>query len=113
MKHLFLALAVVGTVLPYAAFMPWLLEHGLDVPLLLSDMFATEVSTFFTVDVIVSALAVFAMVGRGLKQRVRYAWLAALGTLSVGVSLGLPLYLYLEARHTEASRTHSGVEDDG
>ncbi len=66
MKNLFLALAILG-VAPYAAFAPWLLKHGLDIPLLLSEMFATDVSKFFGIDVIISALIVVMMVGRGVK----------------------------------------------
>jgi len=100
---LFLALAVLGTLVPYAAFAPWVAEHGLDIPWLVSEMFATEVSRFFSLDVLVSALVVFAMVARGMKRGVPHAWTAIVGTLGVGVSLGLPLYLYLEARHHEAS----------
>lgn len=102
MKNLFLALAVVGAVVPCATFAPWLQEHGLDIPLLLSEMFATTVSSFFSLDLIISALVVFVMVGRGAQRGVPYAWWAAAGTVLVGVSLGLPLYLYLEARQGEA-----------
>ncbi|MGF1466415.1 MAG: DUF2834 domain-containing protein [Sandaracinaceae bacterium] len=102
MKHLFLALAVLGTVAPYAAFAPWLAEHGLDIGRLVREMFANPVARFFSLDVIVSALVVVAMVARGTRRGVRHAWLAVVGTLGVGVSLGLPLYLYLEARHDEA-----------
>lgn len=102
MKNIFLALAILGTVAPITAFTPWLAEHGLDLPLFFKEMFATEVSSFFSLDVIVSALVVVTMVARGAKNGVPYAWLSIVGTFSIGVSLGLPLYLYLEARHRDA-----------
>lgn len=102
MKTVFLVLAVLGTVIPYAAFVPWLADNGLDIPLFAEQMFANPIATFFSLDVVVSALVVFALVARGMRRGVRHAWLAIAGTLSVGVSLGLPLYLYLEARHDEA-----------
>ncbi|MFN3199475.1 MAG: DUF2834 domain-containing protein [Bradymonadia bacterium] len=101
MKHLYLALAVLGTVVPLAIFAPWFTTHGLDVPLLVQEMFSTTVSSFFSTDLIISALVVFVLVGRGMRRGIPHVWLAALGTVSVGVSLGLPLYLYLEARHEE------------
>ncbi len=102
MKRVFLFLAIVGTIAPYAVFAPWIWAHGIDFPLLLTEMFATEVSRFFSLDVIVSAVVVFVMAIRGSLRGVRYAWLTIVGTLSVGVSLGLPLYLYLEACHDDA-----------
>jgi hypothetical protein len=99
MHLLYLALAIVGTVVPYLAFAPWLAQNGLDVPLLVTQMFATPVSRFFSLDLIISAIVVFVMAARGMQRGVRHAWLALVGTISVGVSLGLPLYLFLEARH--------------
>lgn len=102
MKPLLLSLVVLGATVPFVALAPWLAEHGLDLPLLVEQMFATEVSSFFSLDVLVSALAVFVMVGRGVRRGVPHAWLAAVGTVVVGVSLGLPLYLYLETRHEQA-----------
>jgi hypothetical protein len=35
MKKLYIALAVAGTILPYAFFVPFLWTHGLDIPLLI------------------------------------------------------------------------------
>lgn len=104
MKQIFLVLAVLGTLAPMAAFAPWVAQHGLSIPGLVSEMFATDISRFLSMDLICSALAVFAMAARGWKRGVPHAWLAVVGTVSVGVSLGLPLYLYLEARHQEAQR---------
>jgi len=98
MKHLYLALALLGTVLPYSAFLPWLAEHGLSIQLFVSDAFAPGVPRFFTLDVIISALVVFVMMAQGKSRGVKRVWPAILGTLLVGVSCGLPLYLYLEER---------------
>jgi len=43
-----------------------------------------------------SAVALFVFVrSDNRKRKVQYWWLALIGTLTVRVSLGLPLYLYL------------------
>ncbi|MDB2356484.1 DUF2834 domain-containing protein [Pseudoalteromonas sp.] len=34
----------------------------------------------------------------GKRNKVKYRWLAILGTLSIGVSFGFPLYLYLKEK---------------
>ena len=95
-KHLYLILAVLGVVLPYAWFVPWLLEHGLNVGLLVEEIFASRISAFGWLDVIVSALALLVFIFTDRQERnVKLFWLPVLGTFAVGVSLGLPLYLYL------------------
>lgn len=93
LKTLYLLLSLLGAVLPLAAFLPWLLEHGLDFRLLFADLFANRVSAFFGLDVVVSAIVV--IVFAWCERRLRLWWLPVLATLSVGVSLGLPLLLYL------------------
>ncbi len=30
-KYLYLALFVIGTVVPYLSFVPWVMDHGLDI----------------------------------------------------------------------------------
>ncbi len=95
-KYIYLALCFIGTILPYASFLPWVAENGLNVPLLVNQIISSPVASFGWLDVIVSAVALFVFVyGDTQKRKVRYWWLTIIGTLIVGVSLGLPLYLYL------------------
>jgi Terpene cyclase DEP1 len=96
LRHLYLLLCVLGLLLPMSQFIPWLLEHGVDPARFVSDLFANRVSAFFGLDVIVSAvtLIVFAM-ATGRRERVPHLWAPVVGTLAVGVSFGLPLFLYL------------------
>lgn len=101
----FWLLCVPGTLLPLWAFVPWLIEHGLDAPMFVAELFSTRIGAFFGWDVIVSALvlAVFAFV-EGKRAGIRLWWLAILATLGVGVSLGLPLFLALRERTLEAQQ---------
>jgi hypothetical protein len=99
LKTVYLVLCVVGTVLPYAQFVPWLAENGPDLPLFFRQLFANRVGGFFGMDVFVStaALLVFSF-AEGGRLAIRYRWLPAAAALTVGVSLGLPLFLYLRER---------------
>jgi hypothetical protein len=96
MKNLYLALFVVGCVLPLSQLAPWVVAHGgLDVRLFLADLFANRVSGFFAWDVIVSAVVVIAWTwDQWRRGRLRQPMLPVLATLLVGVSAGLPLVLY-------------------
>ena len=83
---------------------PWLLANGLDFQLFLRDLFANGVSSFFGLDVVLSALALsgFVLV-EGKRIGLHHRWLPILATCVVGVSLGLPLFLYQRQVHLEGA----------
>ena len=101
-RHVYLALCVLGFVLPYSQLVPWVAAHGIDVRLLLRDLFANGASGFFALDVVVSALVVFFLVlTEGRRLGLRNLWLPVAAVLLVGVSLGLPLFLYQRQVHLD------------
>ena len=95
-QYLYLVLCVLGAALPCSQLFPFLAEHGFNVPLIVEQLFANRISGFFGLDVIVSSivLAVFVLT-EGRRQQMKLLWLPLLCTLAVGVSLGLPLFLYM------------------
>lgn len=94
-KVVYLALALIGAFVPYLHFLPWLQEHGLDLPLFFHSIHANHVSEFFAADVMTSALVVIAFVIYE-RRRLGWAWwIPLLGLLLVGVSVALPVLLYL------------------
>lgn len=95
-QHLYLVFCIVGTVLPLAQFVPWIIANGLDITLFIQQLFSTGISAFFAWDVIVSALVLlFFIYSEGRRMLMKNLWLPMLATLCIGVSLGLPLFLYL------------------
>ena len=98
----YLALAVLGTVLPYSQFLPFIREHGLDLRLFVDQLFANRVSGFFAFDVVVSSVVLWVLVlTEGRRRQVPHLWAPLVANLAVGVSLGLPLFLYLRERRLE------------
>ena len=101
-KHLYLGLCVAGTILPLAAFLPFLRTHGLDAAAFVSQLFGTPVSSFFGWDVIVSSVVLWAFVlFEGRRLTMAGLWAPIAGNLLVGVSLGLPLFLYMRELRRE------------
>ncbi len=95
-RHLYLALCMAGTILPYSQFIPFLREYGLAPSTFLAQLFANHISGFFAWDVIVSSVVLWLFVAvEGRRARVRHLWAPIVANLAVGVSLGLPLFLYL------------------
>jgi uncharacterized protein DUF2834 len=101
-RHFYLGLALLGLFIPNSAFWPWFLAHGLDPQRFVNDLFANGVSAFFGLDVILSALALTAFVLiEGKRLGLQRRWLPIVATGVVGVSLGLPLFLYQRQVHLE------------
>jgi hypothetical protein len=93
---LYLVLCVLGIVLPYSQFLPWVYEHGMNLPLFLRQLFANYVGRFFGLDVLVSAVTLIGFIREeGAHLKLRGVWFPIVSVLLVGVSLGLPLFLYM------------------
>jgi hypothetical protein len=106
-RSAYLLLCVVGTILPYSALVPFFREHGLNATVFVQQLFATPVSAFFGLDVIVSSIVLWTLVFYdGRARRMKHLWAPIAANLAVGVSLGLPLFLYL--RETQAGAFESG-----
>jgi hypothetical protein len=103
-KGLYLALCVPGTVLPYSLFIPFLRENGLNLRLIFQQLFSNWVGGFFGMDVIVSSIVLWVFVFiEGRRAGVKHLWVPIAANLTVGVSLALPLFLFMRERRLEAS----------
>jgi hypothetical protein len=107
MRRLHLFLAVAGAVLLYVFFVSFLVEHGFDLPVLVDQLFANDISTFFAVDLIITALVFWAFLVREARALgTGNAWVYLVATLLVGPSFALPLFLYVrEGRLASADAT--------
>ena len=100
-KHLYLLLCVAGTSLPYWFLTPFLREHGVDLRLIVEQLFANRISSFFGMDVIITTVCLWIFVYfEGRKMRMKHLWAPVLASLTVGVSLALPLFLFLRESRT-------------
>jgi hypothetical protein len=107
LRHLYLLFAVLGLMLPYSQFVPWIAQHhALDMSIFLRDLFANRISAFFAMDVLVSAIVLISFVqSEGKRLGVRLLWLPIVAVCLVGVSLGLPLFLYLRQLQLDRATT--------
>jgi hypothetical protein len=95
-KTIYALLCALGLILPYWYFVPFVLENGLDIRLFIGQLFANQISAFFGADVIVSSLVLWAFIYQETrKYDTRLWWVCLVANLAVGVSLALPLFLWL------------------
>jgi hypothetical protein len=98
LRYIYLVLCVVGVLLPYWQFVPWFLDHGLDISLLVQQLFANRIGAFFGLAVVVSSVVLWIFI---FAEGMRRLWIPVIGSLLVGVSLGLPLFLYMRQLHVD------------
>lgn len=102
MKYFYGVLSILGFVLPYSQFIPWLVSNCLDLPLLFEAITSTRIGAFAWMDVLVTAIVLMGFIlVEGIRKKIKHLWLPIAGTLFVGPSLGLPLFLFLRQLHLE------------
>jgi hypothetical protein len=103
-KGIYAALSVLGFVVPYYFFVRFVADLGLDLSMLIRQVFATPASSFFAADVIVSSVVLWVFIFREASKRsIRFWWICLVANLAVGVSLALQLFLLLREIHIEST----------
>lgn len=94
-KHLYLALTLIGIIMPYTYFVPWFLDNPGDIVGFLTLATANPIATMLTWDILISALVLVVFALAHITQ-LGVGKIAAViaGTFLIGVSCGLPLLLY-------------------
>ena len=96
MRRLYALLAVLGFVVPYYYFARFLATNGLDLTLIVEQLFANDISTAFAVDLFIAAIVFWVfLVHEARRLTIRYWWLCIPATLLVGLSFSLPLFLWM------------------
>jgi len=102
LQIVYLILCILGTILPYSQFVPFLLQHGFDGKLFVDQLLATQISRFSFTDLLLSSLVLWIFVfWEGSRLKMNNLWIYIVSNLLVGVSLGLPLFLLMRQRKLE------------
>lgn len=99
MRMVYLALAVWGAVHPMYWFVTYMVETGTGLSGLIDAWYVNASTTGLTWDLTIAAIALTVWIIA--ESRARKAWfnlVAIPATFCIGVSCGLPLYLFLRSR---------------
>ncbi len=95
-KNVYLIMAIVGFALPYYYFVSFVAANGLHFRVFLQQLFATPISSFFAVDLLISCVVfVFYLRREAARYNIGKRWLYIAALLTVGLSCALPLFLYV------------------
>ena len=100
LRIIYLVLVVAGIVMPFRYFIPWFQDNGFDLALLIEAWHVSNATSGLVWDLTVAAAALVVWMVAEVYQRKDY-WVLLLcipATFCIGVSCGLPLYLFLRSR---------------
>jgi hypothetical protein len=110
LKTIYLVLCFAGAIFPYWEFVPWVAQHGVNLPLLMRELFANRISAFFGMDVVLSAIVLITFMRvESARLNIPRRWIPVLAVLAVGISLGLPMFLYMRELRLEELKSIGGV----
>lgn len=102
LRHLYLLACIPGALWPLACLVRFIQAHGLSIAEFIAELHAGPAAHMFAADVLVSALVLVLFV----RSEARHPGMARLRLsllgLLLGVSLALPLFLYLRQSQLDA-----------
>jgi len=104
MKHrrFYVILCILGVIAPWPFLVYFLSLPQASIPLFFTSLFVNPAASAAAADLLVSALVFFVFVFfEGRRLGMKNLWLIVPATLLVGLSFGLPLFLYLRAKQLE------------
>ena len=106
LRMVYLGLAIIGAVLPYRYFLEWFGENGFDLPGMIDAWHANTASSGLVWDLTIAAAALSVWILAEVYVRRDYlvGALCIAATFCIGVSCGLPLYLFLRTRPAAYSK---------
>ncbi len=100
MRLIWLGLAIWGTIHPMSYFLQWFNENGFSLMRMVDAWHANAASSGLVWDLTIAAVALTVWCVVESVQRRAWAGLLAIpATFGIGVSCGLPLYLFIRSFH--------------
>lgn len=99
LRLVYLALAVIGSVVPMYFFVSWFMEHGWSLSAMAQAWNVNDATTGLVWDLTIAAAALTVWIlAESIARRDWWALLVIPTIYGIGVSCGLPLYLFVRSR---------------
>ena len=95
MKNIYLALAIVGGIIPYLFFLDFIQLEGFNIPLFIESLFVNGAAGGFSADLFLTSIVFWVFMFQQAKRRVSPSpHMFVILNLCVGLSCALPAYLF-------------------
>jgi hypothetical protein len=99
MRWVYLGLAIWGAIHPMYYFVTWFQENGWNLGAMIDAWYVNDATTGLTWDLTIAAVSLTIWIIAEVAVRRNWSALIAIpATYCIGVSCGLPLYLFLRSR---------------
>jgi hypothetical protein len=98
LRLVYLALVIVGAILPWTYFYAWFAANGWSLPAMIDAWYVNDATTALVYDLTIAAIALTVWAIVEVARGNRWFLLVIPATFGIGVSCGVPLALYLKAR---------------
>jgi hypothetical protein len=99
MRWVYLGLAIWGAIHPMYYFVSWFQENGWNLGAMIDAWYVNDATTGLTWDLTIAAVSLTIWIIAEVAVRRNWSALIAIpATYCIGVSCGLPLYLFLRSR---------------
>ncbi|TLP69244.1 DUF2834 domain-containing protein [Parasedimentitalea maritima] len=96
MRRFYAAAAAIGTLVPWLFFGSFFALNGFDVRAFILGLFANGAAAGFSADVLISMVVFWVWSWQDAQRRcLQHWWLVLPAGFTVGLSLALPLYLWM------------------
>ncbi|MGP1355167.1 DUF2834 domain-containing protein [Roseicyclus sp.] len=99
----YLALVIVGAILPWSYFYAWFDVNGWDLGAMIDAWYVNDATSGLVYDLTIAAAALTVWAVVEVVRGNRWFLLVIPATFAIGVSCGLPLALYLKARPSRSA----------
>jgi len=98
-RMIYLALAVIGSIWPMYYFVSWFNEYGWSISAMIDAWYVNDATTGLVWDLTIAAVTLTIwVITEAISRRDWLSLVAVPATYCIGVSCGLPLYLFLRSR---------------
>ncbi|MCJ8311336.1 MAG: DUF2834 domain-containing protein [Saccharospirillaceae bacterium] len=101
MKNVYLAGAIIGTIIPYIFFFQFIQLEGLNIPLFMSSLFANGAAGGFSIDLLITSFVFWVYMFNKTKDGQPKPYVFIILNLTIGLSCALPAYFYWIEKNKE------------
>jgi len=101
MRKIYLLLAILGAVIPYAFFIDFFQTYGINLPEFIKALFANGAAGGFTADLLISSFVFWLFMFSESRKHGPSPYLFIILNLTIGLSCALPAYLYAKEKSHE------------
>ena len=102
LKYFYLLASIIGTVLSWIFFADFFNDNGFNIPFFIMSLFENGAAGGFSIDILISICVFWIWVFFDARQNnIKKWWLVLPAGCFVGLSLALPLYLYLKTTNDD------------